>query len=266
MPILMNALKLTSKEAMQQGNNTSQVINQGDFSVRKGPAIMQLIDDGNAPAALMQIDSSGTKYMSYKVESVGDKQLATRERIIVPNLLASKKVDLTDFAEKLRSSRAVHVAGATQVTDQRLQLLAKNNSGQVVEAFTTTMNDIGVYIIADESCRQEEPTRVDPQTKTKYDEPVVEKKYAHSPNSNDSALQPLRMGNTPHNKAFTNIRNKEREAVALVRKNPKIPETTHILMNDGADENVEKFKGLRALSVSGCCEITDKGVQVSHAY
>jgi hypothetical protein len=199
------------------------------------------------------------------VESIGDKQLATQERIIVPNLLASKKVDLTDFAEKLRSSRAVHVAGATQVTDQRLQLLAKNNS-EVVEAFTTTMNDIGVYIIADESCRQEEPTRVDPQTKTKYDEPVVEKKYAHSPNSNDSALQPLRMGNTPHNKAFTNIRNKEREAVALLRKNPKIPETTDILMNDEADENVEKFKGLRALSVSGCCEITDKGVQVSHAY
>lgn len=270
----MDALKLTTvpkRDATRNGNPVPGSM-QVDVSGTKGPVLMHIDVPGSKGPVLMQIDSSGTKYLSYNVETSGDKRLATRRKLMIPNLsVTNSESEFNTLSQNPKSLKAVRVAGATQVTDQRLQLPGRKPTDKCVEAFTTTTNDVGVFMICDAVNPSEyraELTDVDPNTDIKFLEMHTDAENVVPQTSQAPALLPPALDCHSNGLTVFKIGSKEKQrGSAAVQDDTERPLQSEIISRieeKNSEMEPSRFRGLKSLSISGCCDITDKGVQVKY--
>ncbi|KAG0559604.1 hypothetical protein KC19_10G117700 [Ceratodon purpureus] len=215
---------------------------------------MRLPSSRRLDKVVVDDDGKGKKYYSLDFESSGDRRLATRRSLHIPDSHAStSEAEYHKLVEDFKASKVVRVGGAKQVTDQRLEIPSHKSAKDRVEAFRTTHSDVGLFMISRDNTSDRRSDCSDAEDSFQLNLLRNGKKGIQRSQESiplPAGLDGLQVG--------TMMKHDKRKDIA-----PELLEyqmETPIFFGKG-DEEHWKARGLRSVSLAGCSDITDKGVQ-----
>nr|PNR39041.1 hypothetical protein PHYPA_019319 [Physcomitrium patens] len=207
---------------------------------------------------IVEEDGKGTNYQSLDFETSGDRRLATRRSLHIPDSRAStSEEEYNKLVQDFKASKVVRVGGAKQIVDQRLELPGKKSGKDRVEAFRTTHSDVGLFMVFRENTSGRRSNSSEIQDSSQMNLLDLHKRSGKkgSQQLQESTRLPEGLEGLQVGSMMKHGKNKDIVPEAL-----EYQMETPIVFGKGEEEHW-KTKGLRSVSVAGCSDITDKGIQ-----
>ncbi|KAL2623574.1 hypothetical protein R1flu_003779 [Riccia fluitans] len=217
----------------------------------------------SSPAVFTQEERDGTRYTTVQTTLKDDRMTRTQTSVYYPR---NYEQESNCIERKCSGLKSVCIAGATEIKDERLDLSKRANCN--AEAFCRTTNHVGIFTLSGLDSRRK--SEVAERAAASGEVPITGEQGARgtssSPSSQLAICLPGSMVRRQKQHLSTAVgsesgRTCEHEACESMQDMEK----EEIIEGSFRTENYQTrgVKGLRAVYIAGCPEITDGGVQVS---